>query len=162
MQALEEKFPEPTLMPEDKAELDALMERFSKVSSIVFRTAFGPSPEPEALTQLTGFLEYAEQVAAKHKGQFLFGEFSVADIATAPFLPRLLTVPDRLHLAAYPNFVTAVEALTARPSYQQTAVDVGTLAMVAESNFGVMQDVVRAQLLSFFEFTCLKRAMLHP
>lgn len=150
VQTLEEKFPEPALMPQDKNEFEAFMEHFMKVVFTLFRTAFGAVPEPEAMKELIGFLEYAEQLASKHRGPFLFGEFGVADMATAPFLPLLTAAPHTLNIDAYPNLISAVNALTKRPSYQQTAVDIETRRMVAEANFNVKADVVRTHLRSCF------------
>lgn len=144
LQALEEKFPETAVMPEDKAEYDTFMERFPKVSMIIYKMALGSMPDPEPLQELQGFLEYADQVAARHEGDFLFGEFSAADMATAAFLPLVLQIRQGLDLAAYPHLVKALRALESRPSYQQTAVDFGTRKMVAAGFLHVGGDAVRA------------------
>eukprot|EP00892_Ulva_mutabilis_P008032 jgi/Ulvmu1/5600/UM023_0137.1 len=143
--ALEEKFPEPALMPQDKEEFDAVIEPFSGVSLTLFRLALGATPDPEPLELLRSALQYMEKVAAKHEGTFIFGEFSMAEAALSPFLPLLLEVRRGLDPADYPNLVTAMRAVTERPSYQQTAVELGTRRMVAANAFNIISDQTSIQ-----------------
>lgn len=145
-QALEEKFPEPSLFPEDRDEFDAFMELFSKINMTLFKLAYGPMPDSEAVQELQQFLQYADDNTAKYEGPYLFGEFSAADIATAAFLPLATQVKRGLDMSSYPHLMHALNALMARPSYQQTAVDFDTRAMLANRFFNVKSELVRSLL----------------
>lgn len=101
-------------------------------------------PDPDPLEELRSTLQYMEEVAAKHEGLYVFGEFSMADAALAPFLPLLLHVRQGLRTHEYPHLENAVRAVTERPSFQQTAVDFGTRQMIANRLFNMPSSQVRS------------------
>jgi Glutathione S-transferase, C-terminal domain len=142
VQALDKQFGDsPSLVAPDKADaIQQFLTEFSKASNIV-TLAFAANPpteEQEPLVKdIVEFLTGLEETAKKHGGPYLFGEFSLADITVAPFLPPLqrAEIP-AVNLSNFPHICSAMQHLEARNAYQQTAVDDHSRALLINKFFG--------------------------
>lgn len=127
---MEEEFPDtPSLLPSPHADaVTAFLGTYKEVARTLF-TASRAGEEPteeqaEAMDTLAAFLDSLEAQIEKNGGPFLFGDFSLADITVAPFLPRLVdSCHDSINLSKHPNIKGMIDALAERPSVKATRVD---------------------------------------
>lgn len=132
--ALEEAFPESPLLPQDPQAAAAVKGFCNWVDSTpspltkVFTKDFDSAAEAE----VTGFLDKIEatknQLFGELSGPYLFGEFSIADIMVAPFLPVIMeSSRTSVNLDQHPHVKKAMVALKERECYRTAATDAWTM-----------------------------------
>ena len=86
-----------------------------------------PELRPETKAQIARILSAWESALADHKGEFLFGNLSVADCMYAPVVSRFLTygVETSAPIKTYMNRVMALPAMTEWRKAAQAEVDAG-------------------------------------
>jgi glutathione S-transferase len=131
---LEERFPDPPLLPRDPAaraqvrieELECLLyfaERFIAVARQVF---FTPPERRDAQAIEAARAEVREQLrglearAARRRGQYLVGELSRADFTWIPFVEIAARAGADLDRASTPWLVDWRERMRGRPSYERS------------------------------------------
>jgi len=84
-----------------------------------------PELRPETESQIARILSAWDVALAAHKGQFLFGNFSVADCMYAPVVSRFLTygVETSAAVGAYMDRIMALPAMTEWRQAAQAEVD---------------------------------------
>ena len=130
---LEEKFPEPPLLPQDEVErakvrmstVYADQVFYPHISRILreFRKPVEQRNQPWIETELAQFqnnaLLFLERSLQKQANSFLFGSFTLADIAYAPGLDTLLCISG-LTLEAYPATRVWLQTITQLPAFRKT------------------------------------------
>jgi hypothetical protein len=149
-QELEKQFEDsPKLLPPGKA--DAILnfcKKWEGVSRSMVSLTFAQAPPTEeqkpVVDSLVAFLDELEKTVEEHGGPHLFGDFSLADITVASFLPHLKHAKiDAINLQRHPRVAKAMGILEARGSYQATTVDYHTRATIFAMFFGAGQQKVR-------------------
>jgi glutathione S-transferase len=122
---LDERFPEPALMPTDPAEralARARMERFDDLSSPYYAVRRGEDGAQNRLDQVLGRLD-----ALLESQPYLTGrEFGLADVAYVPWIIRGQTMLG-LDLEPFPALVAWRERLEGRPSIAAESLVVAAL-----------------------------------
>jgi glutathione S-transferase len=145
VQKLESEFPDHTpLLPEpesDAAAVSSFLDSFNDVSGAIFKVTSG-NTQQEIVSTLNSFLNGLEEQIARNGGPYLFGKFSLADITVAPFLPDLmLGTNEEMYRCKYPHVHAAMGALMQRSSFQATAVDAHSRAVIRRAFFGHKREV---------------------
>ncbi|MDZ8186954.1 MAG: glutathione S-transferase family protein [Nostoc sp. ChiSLP02] len=150
--ALEERFPDPPLLPQDPEENAIARQLVEEAETngfkeIAYKYLREPSLDADELANLqTAFeakLDELEQVLAKYPGPYFVSTFSLVDAMYSPHLDRLaanLPVYRGYHLKGnprYPRINAWFEALNDRPAYHRVKSDNVTNNLLLRRRWGV-------------------------
>jgi len=157
LDALEETFPEPSLLPtefsEDANAASALADTLSRAGFSFLRGreygSDGPGDPTELLESFRSRLQEMEDALARHPGPFFLPQFSLADVVHIPHMQRfaayLPNIRDEVVLhgpgAQYPRIAAWLDALEERPGFRAVKSDPETHVQVVRRLFGVQPSV---------------------
>ncbi|MBD1843411.1 glutathione S-transferase N-terminal domain-containing protein [Cyanobacteria bacterium FACHB-63] len=149
--ALEERFPETSLLPADAEENaiarqlieDAETNGFKEAAYKFLREAADPNDLDTLKQSFEAKLDELEQALSKYPGSYFLSTFSLVDIMYSPHLDRLaanLPVYRGYHIkenSRYPNLNAWFAALNDRPAYHRVKSDEATNNLLLRRRWGV-------------------------